>query len=86
MNSLKDKIINTETVFIGSKAYRFEITGESITRYGLKSEETSPGNLVKDHFEAVFGVLYLTHLLKDSEVKESISMYWMAISIICHMR
>ena len=77
MNSLKDKIINTETVFIGSKAYRFEITGESITRYGLKSEETSPGNLVKDHFEAVFGVLYLTHLLKDSEVKESIAMYWM---------
>ena len=44
MNSLKDKIINTETVFIGSKAYRFEITGESITRYGLKSEETSNVN------------------------------------------
>ena len=43
----------------------------------MKEQDTSPGLLVKDHFEAVFGCLYLTHLLKDGEVKESIGMYWM---------
>ena len=35
MNSLEEKHITTETVFIGLKAYSFEITGDCITRYGL---------------------------------------------------
>ena len=73
MNSLEDKYIATDTVFIGLAAYSFEITGESITRYGVKTEETSPGCLVKDHFEPVFGCLYLAHLLKDCEVKEAMA-------------
>lgn len=76
-NSLENKYIATETVIINMKGYWFEITGEKITRHGMKTEETSSGNLVKDHFEPVFGVLYLTHLLKDGEVKESIAYYGM---------
>ncbi len=77
MSSLENKYIATETVIINMRGYWFEITGERITRHGMKTEETSPGLLVKDHFESVFGVLYLTHLLKDNEVKESIAMYLM---------
>lgn len=76
-NSLENKYIATETVVINMRGYWFEITGEKITRHGMKTEETSPGNLVRDHFEPVFGVLYLTHLLKDGEVKESIAYYGM---------
>ena len=75
MNSLKDKYIQTETVIINMTGYRFEITGESITRYGMKSQETSPGVLVKTHFEPVFGCLYLAHLLKDCEVKEAMEQW-----------
>ena len=71
MNSLKEKYIRTETVIINMRGFSFEITGENITRYGVKTEETSPGCLVKDHFEPVFGCLYLAHLLKDCEVKEA---------------
>ena len=77
MNSLKDKYISTETVIINMTGYRFEITGDHIIRYGLKTSETSKGHLVKRHFDNVFGVLYLSHLLKDCGVKESISSYWM---------
>ena len=75
MNSLEKKYIQTETVIINMTGYRFEITGESITRYGVKSKETSPGCLVKTHFEPVFGVLYLAHLLKDCEVKEAMAQW-----------
>lgn len=75
VNSLKDKYIQTETVIINMTGYRFEITGEGITRYGMKSQETSPGVLVKTHFDPVFGVLYLTHLLKDCEVKEAMAQW-----------
>ena len=77
MNSLEDKHITTETVWIGLKAYSFEITGDSITRYGINTQETSRGTLVKARFEPVFGCLYLAHLLKDGEVKEAIAMYYM---------
>ena len=58
---------------VEGEKYSFEITGENITRYGVKTEETSPGCLVKDHFEPVFGCLYLAHLLKDCEVKEAMA-------------
>lgn len=75
VNSLKDKYIQTETVIINMTGYWFEITGENITRYGVKSQKTSPGVLVKTHFDPVFGVLYLTHLLKDCEVKEAMEQW-----------
>ncbi len=75
MNSLEDKYIATDTVFIGLAAYSFEITGECITRYGVKSTDTSPGLLVKTHFKPVFGCLYLAHLLKDCEIKEAMAQW-----------
>ena len=75
MNSLENKYIRTENVLINLKGYTFEITGDGITRYGVKSKETSPGCLVKTHFEPVFGCLYLTHLLKDCEVKEAMAQW-----------
>ena len=75
MNSLENKYIATDTVFIGLAAYSFEITGECITRFGVKSTDTSPGFLVKTHFELVFGCLYFTHLLKDCEVKEAMEQW-----------
>lgn len=75
MNSLENKYIATDTVFIGLAAYSFEITGECTTRFGVKSIDTSPGFLVKTHFEPVFGCLYFTHLLKDCEVKEAMEQW-----------
>ena len=77
MNSLENKQISTETVFIGLKPYSFEINGDFITRYGLHTQEVSSGTLVKTHFQPVFGCLYLAHLLKDCEVKEAIGQYYM---------
>lgn len=75
VNSLEDKYIRTETVIIDMRGYSFKITGEGITRYGVKSTETSPGMLVVSHFEPVFGCLYLAHLLKDCEVKEAMKQW-----------
>ena len=75
VNSLEDKYIRTETVIIDMRGYSFEITGEGITRYGVKTEEHSPGMLVASHFEPVFGCLYLAHLLKDCEVKEAMEQW-----------
>ena len=75
MNSLENKYIRTKNVLINLKGYIFEITGDGITRYGVKNEETSPGCLVKTNFEPVFGCLYLTHLLKDCEVKEAMTQW-----------
>ncbi len=86
VNSLEDKRIVTETVIINMRGYSFEITDKSITRYGLNTQETSLGYLVKSHFESVFGVLYLSHLLKDTGVKESIAMYWMVRKRRRHMK
>ena len=74
-NSLENKYIRTETVIIDMRGYSFEITGEGITRYGMKTEEKSPGLLVSTHFEPVFGCLYLAHLLKDCEVKEAMAQW-----------
>ena len=73
---MKEKRLVTETVVIGLKGYHFDITDSHITRYGLKSEETSPGHLVTRHFDEMYRVLYLIHLLKDNLVKESMSQYW----------
>lgn len=77
MYSLKERYISTDPVILGTRGYSFEITDASITRYDVNGREKSSGLLVKDHFEPVCGVLYLAHLLKDNEVKESIDMYFM---------
>ena len=73
---MKEKRLVTETVVIGLKGYHFDITDSHITRYGLKKTETSPGHLVTGHFDEVYRVLYILHLLKDNLVKESMSQYW----------
>ena len=77
MNSLENRLIETEVVIINMTGYQFRITDKSITRFGLKGTETSKGLLVASHFEYVFCCLYLAHLLKDCEVKEAIANYWM---------
>ncbi len=43
VKSLKDRYIFTETVIINMRGYRFEITGDSIARYGVKDHEKSSG-------------------------------------------
>ena len=70
------KHLVTETVIIDYRGYQFEITDQSIIRYGLKSEETSPGYLVSKHFDEIYRILYILHLFKDNLVKESMAQYW----------
>ncbi|MBQ9008166.1 MAG: hypothetical protein IJ088_02380 [Clostridia bacterium] len=77
MNSLENKLIETEIVIINLRGYRFTITDRSIVRTGIQGSEESAGVLVSTHFEPVFGVLYLAHLLKDGEVKEAMDQWYM---------
>ena len=71
-----DKRLVTETVIIGLTGYQYDISDKCIIRYGMKSEKTSPGYLVKKHFDEVYNVLYLIHLLKDTLVKEAMEQFW----------
>ena len=73
---LEEKTLCTDPVIIGLEGYWFEITEESITRHSRKGQETSPGYLVRTHFQPVCLSLYLTRLLKDGGVKEAIGTYW----------
>jgi len=76
VNSLENKLIETETVIINMRGYQFRITDKSIVRTGIKGAEESAGVLVSTHFEPVFGALYLAHLLKDCEVKEAMKQWY----------
>ena len=54
----------------------YVVSEESITNYRITGESASKGLLVSRHYDAVQGAIYLSYLLKEGKIKESVAGFY----------